>query len=55
MFVKHQRLENSLATTLNSVAKFCLFHKSALPFDNNLPVMYSPATPILNENPVDSD
>ena len=39
--------------TQNSPAKLCLFPERALPFHNNPPVslQYSPATPILNENP----
>ena len=43
-----------MATTQNSPTKFCLFPERDLPFHNNPPVtlQYSPATPILNENPV---
>ena len=52
MFIRHRRLEKSLATTQNSLAKFWLFPERALPFHNNPPLQYSPATPVLNENPV---
>ena len=43
-----------MAPTQNSPTKFCLFPERDLPFHNNPPVtlQYSPATPILNENPV---
>ena len=53
VFIRYRRSENSLATTQNSPAKFYLFPERALPFHNNPPVtlQYSPATPILNENP----
>ena len=53
VFIRHRILESSLATKQNSLAKFCLFLERALPFHNNPPVtlQYSPATPILNENP----
>ena len=53
VFIRHWRSKNSLATTQNSPDKFCLFPVRALPFHNNSPVtlQYSPATPILNENP----
>ena len=54
VFIRHQRSENSPATTQNLLAKFCLFLERGLSFHNNPPVtlQYSPATPILNENPV---
>ena len=58
MFIRHQRSENSLATTLNSVAKFTCFLRELCPsiiiiwLCNS---QYSPATPILNENPEDSN
>ena len=54
MFIRHQRTENSLATTQNSLAKFRSFPERALFFHNNSPVTlyYSPATTILNEIPV---
>ena len=32
VFNRHQRLENSLATTQNSLTKFCMFPEGALPF-----------------------
>ena len=53
MFIRHQRSENSPATTQHSLAKFCLFPERPLLFNNNSPVTlhYSPATTILNENP----
>ena len=53
VFIRHRRLKNSLVTTQNSPDKFCLFPVRVLPFHNNSPVtfQYSPATPILNENP----
>ena len=53
VFIRRQRLENSVATTQNSPSKFCLFPERALPFSNNPPItlQYSLATPILNENP----
>ena len=51
VFNRHQRLENSLATTQNdSPTKFHMFPEGALPFHNNppVPLQYSPAaTPIL--------
>ena len=36
------------------MAKFCLFPQRDLPFHNNpsVTIQYSPATPIVNENPV---
>ena len=54
MSIRHQTSENSPATTQNSLAKFCMFPERALPFHNIPPVtlQYSPATPVLNENPV---
>ena len=54
VFIRHQRSENSPASVQNSPAKFCLFPERALLFHNNSPVTlhYSPATTILNENPV---
>ena len=53
MFIRFRRSKNSPATTQNSPDKFCLFPVRALPFQDNSPVtlQYSPATPILNENP----
>ena len=51
VFIRHRRLEKSLASKQNSLAKFCLFPERALPLHNNPPLQYSPATPILNENP----
>ena len=52
-FIRHQRSENSLATTQNWPAKFCLFPERALLFHNNSPLAlhYSPAARILKENP----
>ena len=52
VFIRHWRLENSLATTQNSPAKFCLFPERAMPFHYKTPVtlQYSHATLILNEN-----
>ena len=49
VFIRHWTLENSLATTQNSLAKFCLFPERALCFDYNPPVTLqdSPATPII--------
>ena len=53
MFIRHRRSKNSPATTQNFLDKFCLFPVRALPFHNNSAVtlQYSPATPILKENP----
>ena len=58
MFIRHQRLENSLATTLNSVAKFTCFLRELGPSIIILQLcnsQYSPATPVLNENPEESN
>ena len=50
----YQRSENSLSTPQNSPAKFRSFPERALLFHNNSPATLhcSPATTILNENPV---
>ena len=37
VFIRHRRSENSLSTTQNSPAKFCLFPERALLFHDNCP------------------
>jgi len=45
---RHQRSKNYLATTQNSLAKFCLFPERALPFHHSpsVTLQYSSAIPI---------
>ena len=53
MFIRLQKSENYLATTLNSQAKFHLFFERALFFHNDslVTLYYSSSTTILNESP----